>query len=274
MDRSARAYWDLLAARWRFSPPLSPPPEDIAWYRGRVSEIAKGGGAARVLMLGVTPAIASMGWPPGIDLVATDWSVPMLTGVWPRAEAPAGALRTGADWRQLPWPAATFEAAVGDGCYTALASLADYRLLNMELARILKPGGRVVMRCFCRPTPRLEPDPLFEQLLSGEIASLDLFRFLLAMAMYEDSRSALTRREVWQAWARRVPDARALQPRLGWSDDEISNMERNAASDHSFCFPTLDELLEVAREHFDVVDRELPGYAWGRLFPRLTLRAR
>ena len=43
MDRTARAYWDLLAARWRFSPPLSPTPEDIAWFQGRMSEIARGG---------------------------------------------------------------------------------------------------------------------------------------------------------------------------------------------------------------------------------------
>lgn len=226
------------------------------------------------MLLGVTPALAAMRWPDAVRLVATDWSTEMLARVWPKVGMPPGTATLCADWRQLPLPDSFYDLAVSDGCYTALASLADYRLLNGELHRVLKPGGSVLLRCCCRPTSRMAVDTLFEQLFGGRIASLDLFRFLLAMALYEDSRTEITRRAVWQVWVHHVPDARAIQSRMGWSDDDLANMERIANMTHTFCFPTLDELVELAKPQFDLISHDIPGYEWGELFPRIVLRAR
>jgi hypothetical protein len=166
-----------------------------------------------------------------------------------------------------------FDVIVTDGCYTALSNLADYRSVNLELHRVLRPGGSMLVRCCCRPSRRLDLDWLFEELFAGRIPSLDLFRFLLAMSTFDGTRTEVTRRAVGEIWRRRVPDARAIQARMGWSDDEVANMERSAASDNTFCFPTLEELLAVARPQFEAAVRDVPGYAWGELFPRVELRA-
>jgi hypothetical protein len=71
-----------------------------------------------------------------------------------------------------------------------------------------------------------------------------------------------------------VPNARALQDRMGWTDDDLANMERIAAVDHTYYFPTLDELIELWRPHFALLSADTPAYAWGELFPRVVLGAR
>jgi SAM-dependent methyltransferase len=274
MDRSARKYWDLLAQRWRFSAPLSPGPADAAWFEGRLDSLAASRPSLQALMLGVTPALAGMRWPATLPVAAVDWSTEMLARVWPASRAPAGAVRTCADWRQLPFAPETFDVAAGDGVYTALTDLAAYRLLNAELHRVLRPGGRVLVRCMCRPSHPLGIEALFEQLLAGDIGSLDLFRFLVAMTLYHERREPVARRDIGEVWSRRLPDARAHQRRLGWSDDDMANLARSATQHHTLCFPTLEEQVELWRPHFEPVAHDVPDYPWGGLFPRVELRVR
>lgn len=272
MERATRGFWDQLALRWRFSEPLTPGRADISWYERRTAQCMPA--PARVLLLGVTPGIAAMQWPRDTALTAVDWSANMLKSVWPAARAPRGSSLACADWRELPVASACIDHVVGDGCYTALTKVSEVALVNAEIHRVLKPGGSVLMRCFCRPAARLQADALFERLFAGAIANLDLFRFLLAMALYESADAQVTRRAVWELWARHVPDARALQARMGWADDDVANMERNATVTHTYCFPTLDELRALWAPRFDLIAAEAPEYPWGALFPRVVLRAR
>lgn len=274
MDRSARKYWDLLAQRWRFSAPLSPGPADAAWFEGRLGALAAARPSARALMLGVTPALAAMRWPATMQVAAVDWSTEMLAKVWPAPRAPAGSVRTCADWRQLPFAPGTFDLAAGDGVYTALSDLPAYRMLTAELHRVLRPGGRLLVRCMCRPSRPLDIEALFELLLAGNIGSLDLFRFLIGMTLYHERRAPVARRDIGEVWLRRLPDTRAHQHRLGWSDDDLANMARSATQHHTLCFPTLDEQLELWRPHFEPVAHAIPDYPWGELFPRVELRVR
>lgn len=269
MDRSARAYWDSLALRWRIAEPLAPGREDVAWFERHAARHAEE--ATRALLLGVTAGIATMRWPSGITLCAADWSTNMLKNVWP---AGAGAPVLCADWRELPLPSRKIDLIVGDGCYTALGDLAGAATLNAEMHRVLRRGGSVLMRCFCRPGAGLDIDGLFAELLAGRIGNLDLFRWLLAMALQGSAASGVPVRELWEQWVRRVPDTRALQARMGWSEDAVLNLERMATADMTYSFASLDELLQAAGPGFEVLERDTPQYAWGELFPRIVLRAR
>jgi SAM-dependent methyltransferase len=272
MERSTRGFWDQIALRWRFAEPITPCHEDIWWYEREAGQRVRG--RARALLLGVTAGIASMQWPQSTVLTAVDWSTNMLKNVWPAGDTPASSAPACADWRELPIAGGCIDLVVGDGCYAALSKTADATLFNAELGRVARPGGILLMRCFCRPPARLQAHELFERLFSGGVASLDLFRFLLAMALYEDAHTRVTRRAVWELWARHVPNARALQDRMGWTDDDLANMERIAAVDHTYYFPTLDELIELWRPHFALLSTDTPAYAWGELFPRVVLGAR
>ncbi|HZC79492.1 MAG TPA: methyltransferase domain-containing protein, partial [Ktedonobacterales bacterium] len=250
----------------------APGREDIEWFEDGAARYAPPG--ARALLLGVTAGIATMRWPASTKLAAIDWSPGMLRNVWPARGTPDGTGVVCADWRELPLAGACVDLIVGDGCYTALGNVADAALLNLEMRRALRPGGTVLMRCFCRPAAGLEIDSLFAQLFAQPIRNLDLFRWLLAMAVHGESLAGVSLRAVWEVWARRVPDARALQQQMQWSDAAVQNMEKMATATMVYSFPTLDELLQIARPDFDLVERDTPDYAWGDLFPRVVLRSR
>jgi len=272
MERSARSYWDRMALRWRIPEPLAPGREDVAWFEHRTARYAATG--ARAALLGVTAAIATMRWPQATQLLAVDWSPGMLKNVWPAAGTPEATSVVCADWRELPLADASVDLMIGDGCYTALGRSAEAALLNAEMRRVLRPGGAVLMRCFCRPAAGLGIDALFDELFSGRIRNLDLFRWLLAMAVHGASTSGVAVRSVWEHWARRVPDARARRSRMGWTEDALDNMERMATATMHYSFATLEELLAVAAPAFEVLERDTPGYAWGELFPRIVLLRR
>jgi SAM-dependent methyltransferase len=272
MDRTARSYWDEIALRWRIAEPLAPGRTDVDWFERQAARHATGG--TRALLLGVTAGIATMRWPAGSRLVAADWSTNMLKNVWPAGATARAAPVLCADWRELPLRSGSVDLIAGDGCYTALGTLAGAAALNAEMHRVLRRGGCVLMRCFCRPAAGLRVDELFEQLLSRRIRNLDLFRWMLAMALQGDSASGVAVREIGEQWARRVPEARALQARMEWTDDALTNMERMATATMTYNFASLDELLRAAAPAFELIERDIPDYAWGELFPRIVLRAR
>lgn len=272
MDRSALAYWETLAGRWRIAPPLAPCGEDIAYYEARVPDL--GGGAVDALLLGVTPAIATMCWPAGTSLVAVDWAMGMIRAAWPKEALPPGAAVVRGDWRELPFAAASRNFVIGDGCYTVFRNLECAALMNREVRRVLRPGGLYCLRCFCRPDRAQPPAQLFAELRSGRLGNLDLFRWLLAMSLQGNSPEGVSLREVWRTWRAWIPDPQAERNRLGWSEDALANMERWGTLEAHYSFPRMADLLALAEPHFDLVACDLPGYPWGERFPRLLMRAR
>lgn len=274
MDRSARAHWDRLASNWRIVEPLAPGRDDIDWFEREVAKLSSARPHLHALLLGVTAGIATMRWPGATQLLAADWSPGMLRNVWPTNGTPEAAAVVCADWRQLPLAAESRDLAIGDGCYSALSGAEDIAAFNAELRRVLRPGGRVLIRCFCRPATPLVASDLFEQLLGGRIRNLDLFRWLLAMALQGPSRQGVAMRAVWEVWAQYVPDGRAIRERMGWTKDGLANIERWEHAQGRYTFLTLAELRQFAAPCFDVVACDVPGYDRGELFPRLHLGAR
>ncbi|MGH8686917.1 MAG: class I SAM-dependent methyltransferase [Burkholderiales bacterium] len=272
MDRLARPYWDRIALRWRISVPLAPAPEDIDWFERRADAILPV--SRRALLLGVTASIATMRWPAGTTLAAADWSVNMLKTVWPTKDAPPASQVVCADWRELPFPDATFELIAGDGCLTALGSRSAARDFATEIHRILVPGGTMLMRCFCQPENGIDPARLFDALHAGQFGNLDLFRWLLAVSLQGESSSGVKLDAAWQLWHRNVRDPGALQARFGWADDHLANVERMKGSAMTYWFPTLTQVKALAGPEFEVVEANAPSYEWGGVFPRLALRGR
>ena len=273
-DRAARAYWETRAPDWRVSPPLTPAPEDIAWYEATVAACARssGTGQPRAILLGVTPGIATMRWPEGTSLIAVDWAQGMVAHVWPRAGFPEHTDVVRADWRELPLASGSVDLVVGDGCYAAMGSLAGARRLNREIRRILKPRGWHCARAFCRSEKPGSLAALFEELDRGLVDNLDLFRWRLAMLVQGESDEGVSLGKVWRVWRDHVRDARSVAP--GWSADQRLNMARWENVEARFSFPTISELRGLAEPDFDLVTFEWPKYASAEHFPRLLMRAR
>ena len=99
----AAEHWVGLAQSWDLrGSPLRPAEEDIRilgrefrqWH-----DATKPGGV-RVLLLGVTPEIASMQWPAATHLLAVDQAAVMIRYVWPGAALGYSAVC--AKWARLP----------------------------------------------------------------------------------------------------------------------------------------------------------------------------
>jgi SAM-dependent methyltransferase len=272
-DLAARRYWETRARDWRVSPPLTPAPEDIAWYEATVAACARSLAARplRAILLGVTPGIATMRWPAGTSLLAFDWAQGMVAHVWPRSGFPEQTDVVRADWRELPLAPGSIDLVVGDGCYAAMGSLAGARELNRELHRVLKRDGWYCTRAFCRADAGPSTEALFEE-LAGGVENLDLFRWRLAMAVHGESVEGVALGEVWRRWQRHVRDQHLDARR--WSADQRLNMARWENVEARFSFPSMRELSGLAEPGFDLVARDLPSYGSAEHFPRLLMRAR
>jgi SAM-dependent methyltransferase len=224
------------------------------------------------MLLGVTPAIATMRWPAQTHLVALDWCDGMFRNVFPREGLPPRCERVRGDWREMPVATASLDLVVGDGFYSTFPDLAGPAQVNREIARVLRAGGALVMRCHRRLDRAPHVADLFSRLFAGEIRDLDIFRFVLAMAVHGDSREGVRLDDVWRAWREHVPDSREAQSRYGWADAPLANIEgwKDVAS--RYFFPDLAQIRELATPAFDIEECEIPAYEWGEHFPRFTLR--
>ena len=270
-DRSALPYWEARSARWQVSTPISPLPDDIRFYEANAARYAGEAAGMSALLLGVTPAIATMRWPASTRLVALDWAGGMLRNVFPRDRVASFAHPLRGDWREIPLANACIDLALGDGCYSTFSSFDGPAHVNHEVARVLRPGGRFCLRCHRRADEPIPVPRLFERLLCGELRDLDMFRWLLAMSIHGDSRDGVRLGDVWDAWHEHVPDARQWQDRFGWTGQALANLESWKGSRSRYLFPSLAELHALARADFDLDDCDIPEYEWGEHFPRLTM---
>jgi SAM-dependent methyltransferase len=271
-DRTALPYWDARAPRWNIAPPLAPDGEDVRFYEERAAGARDCARALDALLLGVTAPIAAMRWPAPTRLVALDWSEGMLRHVWPRDRLPHGAQALRGDWREIPLRDACIDFAIGDGCYSTFANLRGPAEMNQEVHRVLRRGGAFCLRCFRRPDVALGAEMLFDELLEGRIRNLDLFRWLLAMALQGDDDRGVSLNRVWRAWHERVPDPDVHRVRLAWSEAAVANLEAWSRLESRYFFPNLAELRALAAPLFELEACDVPSYDWGEQFPRLVMR--
>ena len=79
--RDKRADWYALV-----QPPLRPSPEELRLIRQAMDRhvLKRPTGPWRALLLGVTPGLATLDWPDSTKLLAADYSLATIEGVWPR----------------------------------------------------------------------------------------------------------------------------------------------------------------------------------------------
>jgi SAM-dependent methyltransferase len=95
--------------------------------------------AGRVLEIGAGSGANLAHFPPDVDLVATEPDAGMRALLEGRAEVRPRTQVVGASAERLPFPEASFDAAVGT---LVLCSVHDPDLAAAELRRVLRPGGR------------------------------------------------------------------------------------------------------------------------------------
>jgi len=222
----------LYRVRARLSPPLRPNEEVIAAYRHLLARRT-----GRVLLLGVTPALADI----GAEVEAVDDSKAAIARGWPGDTERRRVHK--ANWLSLPFPARRFTSAVGDGALNSLGRLRDYPALFAEIERVVEPGGLFVTRVFARPATCEPVATVVKTALAGEIPVFSALKWRLAMALVAESgEPEIEVRRIKDVFDALFPDRAALAAAARWELADIETIDVYAGSRTIYNFPTLAEI--------------------------------
>lgn len=223
-DHASNQHWQDFAKQWnRLGSPLRPCPEDVENFRQALGE-----NPGRCLLLGVTPELAEL----APDLTAIDNSAAMITALW---HSPHPALL--GDWLQLPFDSPTFDNIIGDGCLALLEHPVQHEKFFAQLSRVLKPGGKILLRLFVGPEQRESREVVCADALNGRMKFFHAFKWRLSMAIAAETPGHnLYVAETRATFERLIPDRKHLAAVTGWRSDEIDTIDfyRNSAARYSY----------------------------------------
>lgn len=238
---TARNHWDDMARKWaRVKPPLRPNAEVGEAVLRQLTAIP-----GQTLLLGVTPELAAVAHP----IIAVDRNPGMIACAWPGNTPGRQAVQ--GDWLHMPLAGDSFANAIGDGSFNTLTWPDGYARLFAELLRVLRPGGRVVVRNFTTPDPGETLAAVRTAVLERRIGSLHAFKWHVAMALVAprpEPNIGVT--EIRDAFLEMFPDRPGLMAATGWTEEEIETIEVYKDSVVRFSFPTLAQFGAVVPQHF------------------------
>ncbi len=253
-----RDHFSRIVAQWsHFGPPLRPSPDDTAVVQRAASAL---GPAARVVVLGLTPEIIGCAWPPDVALLAVDHSPAMVSALWPPEKGPVNSRVELADWCSMPVPSGTIDLVAGDGCYVLFDFPDGFAALTREVRRVLRPGGRYLIRVFLRPDNPETVENVAQALADCAIGSVHALKLRLLAAVHGANGPGSRLDDVWRAWSdmsSRLPEH--LRGVRGWTAEEIVGVESYRGMEARYFLPTLDELRQAFSPWFVEVE-----CAWGR----------
>ncbi len=192
-------------------------------------------------MLGLTPEIVACDWPAGVKLSAVDHSPAMIEQLWPPAKGPADSSVILADWCAMPIESGTIDLVAGDGCYVLQTWPDGYAALTREVCRVLRPGGRYVIRVFLRPDVAESVADIADAFSAGSIGSVHAIKLRLLAAVHGINGVGSRLDDVWRAWKNMPALPQALAGQRGWTPEEIVGIESYAGMDARYYLPTLTE---------------------------------
>lgn len=207
------------------------------------------GRPAKLLMLGVTPDYAGF----GDDLTALDWSPEMVAEIWPGDTDKRRAVL--GDWRDMPFEAESFDAAIGDNAMTMLYWPDDVDAVLAEVRRVVKPDGIAVFRWFLAPDRPATDTELKALALSLRDKASDIMRWRFVMdAVHEAGEPTVPVRAAWRKYSRLFPDFGELARANDWDAAELAELDIYRESTAQFTFPTLAQMQAAASRHFSSIE--------------------
>ncbi len=270
-----RAHWDTMAQQWRFhGPPLRPCAADIHIMQRAVAAHAERcpQRPLHAFLLGVTPEIAEMRWPPRTQLLAVDRSAEMLKWVWP-GDCP-GRRAACTDWFSALSTCGPFAVVIGDGSPVNLLYPQEWRTLAQVARDALAGGGILVIRFFVLPAALEAPAQVLSDLAEGRIGSFHVFKFRLAMSLQQEPGAGVSLDTIWRCWNDAGIDEHRLQSASGWPLEAIRTIQLYRGKLVKLTFPTLEQAQDTFVAGWDVEFNATPDYEMGDRCPLFVFRRR
>ena len=270
IDRAGQ--WAAVARSWNLlGPPLRPSQEDLRFVEAAVRQWRGHGSRPRVLLLGVTPELYGLPWPEGTDFLAVDRTMAAIEAVWP---GPREAVLC-EDWLEMNLPTGSRDIVLCDGGFDVLAYPNEQQKLALILRRILAEGGMCILRLFVPPAERETRDAVIADLMEGRIASMNVLKLRLWMAIQESPSQGVELDTVWRAVHYAAGSLEELAARAGWSLEKTLTINAYRGSTTRYYFGTVDEVVSIfCRDAggFELASIDVPSYEGGRQCPTVMLR--
>lgn len=267
-------HWKDHARQWsHVGQPLRPGPEDVAFTHAAIREWLRTSGRTdpTLLVLGVTPELCGLPLNGNSRVVAVDSSTEMISALWRESARPNASVIC-ADWRSIPLADGSINLVLADGSFSALSYPSGYVGLGSELRRLLRPGGRCIIRCFAQlEKPEVIGD-VFTDLTRGRIGNFHILKWRLVMALQPNLEAGVSVGSVWQALDDEWKDRDLLAQQFGWPTAEVRTIENYRNVETRYTFPTLAQYREFFSSiGFAIINLTTPSYELGERCPTLVL---
>jgi SAM-dependent methyltransferase len=272
------AHWRSFAGQFGLlDSPLRPCAEDVLILEQMLAaetELFSAQTRTRTLLLGVTPEIATSGWPQGMELVAVERVSAMIDAAWPGNTDRRRAVC--ADWVCAPFADGSFDLAIGDGCLTVVGFPDELSRLIASLHRCLRYGGYLMLRMFCSPDVAETPDAVIAALHAGTIGSFHAFKWRLAMALQGIGDAPdVAVDAVWRVWSEAGVDARTMAEAHGWPPEAVRTIEFYRGSQARYNFMRFDPTIRYLQHAgFELVAKRTGTYELAERCPHVLLKKR
>ncbi|MDP2761009.1 MAG: class I SAM-dependent methyltransferase [Sideroxyarcus sp.] len=256
------AHWQTFASRWnRLGSPLRPCAEDVENFRQ-----ALGDAPGHCLLLGVTPELAKL----AAHLTALDNSADMIGALWHgEQEAVLG------DWLAMPFENASFDSVIGDGCPVLLSWPLQYEQLFAQVGRVLKPGGKFLLRTFVGAETAESAEKVCQDARDGKMKSFHAFKWRLSMAIAAASPAYTFRiADTVAAFDRLLPDRQQLAAASGWRREDIETIDFYRGSTACYSYPPLSQVRKTIPLEFKECEPFYGTYELAERCPLLSFKPR
>lgn len=257
------AHWHTFAERWnRLASPLRPCAEDVENFRRGL-----GDAPGHCLLLGVTPELSEL----SAHLTALDNSADMIHALWSQQSHPALL----GDWLAMPFEPCSFDHVIGDGCPVLLAWPLQYQQLFAQVGRVLKPGGKLLLRAFVGAEQPESTERVCRDALAGRMKSFHAFKWRLSMAIAATASDyTFCIADTLATFDRLLPDRQQLAAASGWRIDEIETIDFYRGSTARYSYPPLSQLRKTIPFEFSETDTLYGNYELAERCPLLVLERR
>lgn len=266
--------WEKVSKNWdRITPPFRPHEQDVTFMAEVLKSEDVSFEANRILLLGVTPELATLEIPEDCEMIAVDNNEAMIENVWPKMPDPNKKVIFG-DWLDMPFEPNSCDIILGDGVFAPMRYPDQARQLLRTVRDLLHPEGLFIFRIFLNNEEPENPGSVLDAVLNGEIKTEWPFKFRLMRSVQTDTSKGSALNNVWKFLTNEGPGFESLTEKTGWPIQTFQSFQLYEGSDVVITYPKLSEIRELFKdENFEEVKCFTPTYELGEYCRTFVLRA-